>query len=87
MKYFPIGTVITLIGGNRSLMIYGRRQKQENTGITWDYVACLYPEGNISDRETVFFQNDEIDNVLFEGYTCEAEMRMQDIINKSEEKG
>ena len=83
MTYYPIGTVITLIGGNRPLMIYGRKQQQENTGIIWDYVACLYPEGNVTDNETVFFQHDEIDTVLFRGYKCAAETQMLDIINKS----
>ena len=76
MTYYPIGTVVTLIGGNRPIMIYGRKQRQQNTGITWDYVACLYPEGNISDTETLFFQHDEIGEVLFEGYKSELELQM-----------
>ena len=50
MKYYPIGTVVTLKGGNRPIMIYGRKQIQEQTGKEWDYVACLYPEGNLGDR-------------------------------------
>ncbi|HZK21406.1 MAG TPA: DUF4176 domain-containing protein [Oscillospiraceae bacterium] len=81
MNYYPIGTVVTLIGGDRPLMIYGRKQKQQTTGITWDYVACLYPEGNLDEDKTVFFQNEEIENVLFTGYISEFETRMQDILN------
>lgn len=81
MKYYPIGTVITLTGGDRPLMIYGRRQKQQTTGLEWDYVACLYPEGNLDEEHTVFFQNEEIENVLFTGYLSEFEERMQDILN------
>lgn len=81
MKYYPIGTVITLVGGDRPLMIYGRRQKQHTTGLEWDYVACLYPEGNLDEEHTVFFQNEEIEKVLFTGYLSEFEERMQDILN------
>ncbi len=81
MKYYPIGTVVTLAGGNRPLMIYGRRQKQVTTGVAWDYVACLYPEGNLDEEHTVFFQNEEIENVLFTGYLSEYEERMQDVLN------
>ena len=44
MKYYPIGTVVTLVNGDRPIMIYGRKQFQENTDNIWDYVACLYPE-------------------------------------------
>ncbi len=81
MKYYPIGTVVILTGGDRPLMIYGRRQKQQTTGLLWDYVACLYPEGNLDEEHTVFFQNEEIENVLFTGYLSEFEERMQDILN------
>ncbi len=81
MKYYPIGTVVTLAGGNRPLMIYGRKQIQQTTGTTWDYVACFYPEGNLDDDRTVFFQDDEIENVLFTGYESELEVRMQDVLN------
>ena len=30
MKYYPIGTVVTLVNGNRPLMIYGRKQIRMN---------------------------------------------------------
>lgn len=29
-------------------MIYGRKQTMAETGEMFDYVACFYPEGNIS---------------------------------------
>ena len=64
MKYYPIGTVVTLKEGNRPIMIYGRKQIQERENILWDYVACLYPEGNIGDEYTFFFQQEEIGQVL-----------------------
>ena len=44
MKYYPIGTVVTLVNGNRPLMIYGRKQIQNESDILWDYVACFYPK-------------------------------------------
>ena len=30
MKYYPIGTVVTLKDGDRPIMIYGRKQIQDN---------------------------------------------------------
>ncbi len=81
MKYYPIGTVVTLAGGNRPLMIYGRKQTQQTTGLLWDYVACFYPEGNLDEDKTVFFQDEEIKSVLFTGYESELEVRMQDVLN------
>ncbi|MPM53644.1 hypothetical protein SDC9_100413 [bioreactor metagenome] len=81
MKYYPIGTVVMLKGGDRPLMIYGRKQMQETSGIMWDYVACLYPEGNISDEYTFFFQQEEIEKVLHVGYESPYEEKMQKLLN------
>jgi len=82
MKYYPIGTVVILKGGNRPLMIYGRKQLQENSELVWDYVACLYPEGNIDDNYTFFFQQGEIEKVLYLGYQSIYEEKMQQVLNK-----
>ena len=80
MKYYPIGTVVTLKNGDRPIMIYGRKQIQENTGMLWDYVACLYPEGNLGDDYTIFFQQEEIETVNYVGFRSKAEEKMQEIL-------
>jgi len=83
MKYYPIGTVVILKGGDRPLMIYGRKQIQQPANLIWDYVACLYPEGNISDQYTFFFQQEEIGKVLYVGYWSPYEEKMQQLLNES----
>ena len=87
MKYYPIGTVVTLKEGNRPIMIYGRKQIQERENILWDYVACLYPEGNIGDEYTFFFQQEEIGQVHHMGLLSEEENRMQELLNRFEAEG
>ncbi|MEA4968936.1 MAG: DUF4176 domain-containing protein [Candidatus Pelethousia sp.] len=82
MKYYPIGTVVTLKGGDRPIMIYGRKQIQAGPAIEWDYVACLYPEGNLGDEYTVFFQHEEVGKVNHMGLHSAAEGRMQQILNQ-----
>lgn len=84
MKYYPIGTVVTLVNGNRPLMIYGRKQVQAESDLLWDYVACFYPEGNMGEDYNVFFQQEEIENVLFEGYKTQAEQIMQQVLNETQ---
>ena len=83
MNYYPIGTVVTLKDGNRPIMIYGRKQIQAGSNLIWDYVACLYPEGNIGDDYTIFFQQEEIDQVNYMGFCSEADNRMQKILNQT----
>ena len=81
-EYLPIGTVVTLVGGEKKIMIYGRKQIQSGTNKKWDYVACLYPEGNISEKYTVFFNKTEIEKVYFVGYVDEEEIVTRELLKK-----
>lgn len=35
-------------------MIYGRKQKHLESNKEYDYIACLYPEGNLRADKCVF---------------------------------
>lgn len=67
--YFPIGTVVSLKGVKKRVMIYGISQKVEKSGEerVYDYIACMYPEGNVNDEKIVFNQED-IETVFFIGF-------------------
>ena len=67
-KLLPIGSVVLLKGGEKRLMIYGRKQLDSETQNQWDYVACLYPEGNIDASHTYLFNRDQIEKVYFIGF-------------------
>lgn len=47
----------------------------------WDYVACLYPEGNIGEDYNVFFQQEEVAEVLFVGCSSPYDQEMQAILS------
>ena len=81
-EYLPIGSVVLLKGGSKTVMIYGRKQISAENGAEFDYVACLYPEGNISDDFSFLFNIDDIDQVVFEGYRNEAEAEFQKVLNR-----
>lgn len=83
MKYLPIGTVVTLVNGTKPIMIYGRKQMQEGNEKVWDYVACLYPEGNLGDQYNVFFQHEEIEVVYHYGMESADEDKLQTVLNKA----
>ena len=80
-EYLPIGTVVLLKNGSIKIMIYGRKQIATENGEEFDYVACLYPEGNINDDYTFLFNNENIDQVVFKGYSDEEEARFQKVLN------
>jgi len=82
-KYLPIGTVVILDGGEKTLMIYGRQQIHSGTNTVYDYVACLYPEGNLGEDFTYFFDHDDVDKVLFEGYENDENTEFVKFLNEN----
>jgi hypothetical protein len=82
----PIGSVVLLNGANKKLMIYGRKQLQADTGKLWDYVGCLYPEGNITAEYTYMFNHTDIKEVFFVGYKNEEEEKLQILLRALKQK-
>lgn len=85
-KYLPIGSVVVLKNGTKRIMIYGRKQIQVGTQTEWDYIACLYPEGNINEDYMYLFNHNQIDKVYFMGYQDEEEFNfVEKNLSSSEE--
>ena len=68
MNFLAIGSIVLLKNGNKKLMIYGRFQIDVTNGEIYDYVGCLYPEVNISVEYSFLFNNEDVDEIIFEGY-------------------
>ena len=69
-EYLPIGSVVLLKNGEKKVMIYGRRQRRvTEVDKEYDYIACLYPEGNIDENYMYLFNNENIDKVIYRGYS------------------
>lgn len=73
--YLPIGSVVLLQGGKKRVMIYGRKQIQKENQKEWDYIGCLYPEGNISEDYMYLFNHENIEKVYFLGFQDEEEFQ------------
>ena len=79
-KYLPLGSIVKLKGGTKGIMITGYFVKVESlNNKIFDYKGCPYPEGVVSSEGTALFNNDEIDEVIFEGYKTDESI---DFINK-----
>jgi hypothetical protein len=74
----PIGTVVLLDIIAQPLMVYGRMQQQADKEGVWDYVACPYPQGHISEETNVFFNHVQIKQVIFKGFESEGEQLMKE---------
>jgi hypothetical protein len=84
-KYLPIGSIVLLKGGTKRIMIYGRQQKELKSDKVWDYIACLYPEGNLNEEYMYLFNHDQIEKVFFIGFQDEEEIEFVNETLKSKE--
>lgn len=72
-KYLPIGTVVLLAGGKKKLMIIGYCPVTEDQQ-TYDYMACLFPEGVLSPKDCLLFNHEQIVKVFYNGYVDEEQV-------------
>ena len=68
-KYLPIGTVCTIKNEMNKYMIVGYYSLEYlNELKVYDYVACPYPDGIISNKNKVSFNHSDIIQIDFLGY-------------------
>lgn len=87
-QLLPIGSVVTLQGASRKLMIIGIAVSDQQTDTTYDYIGEPFPEGYI-DTETMFlFNHTDIQEVHFLGYVnAEVQEYRAQLFRELEEKG
>ncbi len=91
-ELLPIGSVVFLKGGKKELMIIsyciipagdvydknGKIDLGENP--MFDYGGCVYPEGMITSDQIFAFNHDQIDRVVFTGYTTEKQKQICEVL-------
>lgn len=77
-RFLPAGSVVSLDGAEKKLLIIGSAVERENDKNVYDYIGVPYPEGYV-DSETMFlFMAKDIKEVHFIGYVnAEAQVFMQ----------
>ena len=69
----PIGSVVRLKEAEKKLMIVGIKQLNEEKGTIKDYIGVMYPEGYLN-RDVFFtFDQEDIEETIFEGYRSEEQ--------------
>ena len=71
--YLPLGSIVNIKDSDDKIMIIGyHAKKDENDTRIYDYKGCIYPKGIIDMNKTLFFNDSEIINILFEGYKSDS---------------
>jgi len=86
MDLLPIGSVILLKGADKRLMIYGIKQFNEDDGNEYDYIGCLYPEGNIGVEYNYLFNHEDVERVDFIGFMDSEFQMFRDSLQKELER-
>ena len=68
-KYLPVGSVVMLKEATRGVIIIGYAVVEEGENKVWDYLGCAYPIGVINSENNLLFNKDQIEKVVFEGYS------------------
>jgi len=76
-RLLPIGTILKLDPeSDEKVMIVGRLVKRGAEGDKmWDYCGCVAPQGINSEEELVFFDHEQVKQLLFIGFQDEDELK------------
>ena len=79
-KLIPLGSVVCLKEGQQKIMILDRSpQVDTGDGIKmFEYSGCIYPVGLMVDQ-ILYFNTENIDQVIFEGYSDEDEIKFNEL--------
>ena len=85
--WLPVGSVVYLIDGNQKWVIVNRGAivEQEGQEVYFDYLGGIFPEG-LNLEQVYYFNQEDIDEVVFEGYHDEEEERVSRLIEKWKNK-
>lgn len=74
VQFLPLGSVVLLKGGKKRVMITGFcLMSEEQDKKIYDYCGCIYPEGTVSTKHALLFNNSQIQKVFALGYSDNEE--------------
>ena len=83
----PIGSVVTLKGGTKKIMINGYyTSTKDNPKKTFDYRGCPYPEGIIFSDGVALFDAKDIKEVVHQGFLNDESINFLDKLSIIKEK-
>lgn len=83
-KFLPIGSIVLLKGATKRLMITGYCSAvPDNPEKSYDYVACLFPEGNLAGDQVALFDHEQIGTIVHMGLDDEEFKKLDGELKKA----
>ena len=86
LTFLPLGSVVRLKGGKVRIAIIGFTPIEKGKSKVWDYLGAMWPMGVISSDNNLLFNRDQIEEVVFEGLTDNAELKFRTKLEKAVEE-
>lgn len=68
-ELLPIGSVVTLKGNIKKLMVTGIKiAKEDEPENYYDYMGVFFPEGYVGNNSNFLFNHSDINDIVFRGY-------------------
>lgn len=67
--FLPLGSIVLLKCATRYVVIIGYGVIEDDSTKVWDYLGCAYPIGVISAEKNLLFDKEQIDKVIFKGFS------------------
>ncbi|MBS9334785.1 DUF4176 domain-containing protein [Fructobacillus sp. M1-13] len=84
-EFYPVGTVLYLKQGTLKLVVFARGQLLENEEdelpTYYDYLGAIYPQDYETER-LYYFNAEDVDSVVFEGYSDDDGQRYQAVLSE-----
>ena len=83
-RTLPIGSVVSLYGGEKRLMILGyvKYLRGDDSGKVYDYCGCTYPEGYVGSEATAVFNHDDIEHIYALGFQDEVQFEFREKLER-----
>lgn len=83
----PVGSVVLLKDATKKLVIIGILQVNSEQNRIYDYLGVPYPEGFMGADNNFLFDHEDINDIIFTGYTNperEGFMKVMDMLYEKE---
>ena len=83
-RTLPIGSVVSLYGGEKRLMILGyvKYLRGDDSGKVYDYCGCSYPEGYVGSEATAVFNHEDIEHIYALGFQDEVQFEFREKLER-----
>ncbi len=82
-EILPLGSIVLLKEATRYVVVIGYSMVEHGKNKIWDYLGCAYPMGVISSDSNLLFDNEQIEKVVFKGFSDEEGDAFRKQINVS----